>query len=43
MYNVTEKCNATIVTAYFRMPSKHTFEEYVDWMSNMLGMKSQTF
>ena len=30
-------CEATIVTAYFKMRSKHTYEEYISWMSNMLG------
>ena len=29
-------CNATIVTAYYKMRSKHSHEEYVSWMSNML-------
>ena len=32
-------CNATIVTAYFKMRSKHSHEEYVSWMSNMLTLK----
>merc|ERR1719237_403548 len=32
-------CNATIVTAYFKMRSKHSHEEYLSWMSNMLTLK----
>ena len=35
--NVT--CNATIVTAYYKMRSKHSHEEYVSWMSNMLTFR----
>jgi hypothetical protein len=31
--------NATIVTAYFQLPSKHTSAEYGKWMANMLSMK----
>ena len=29
---------ATIVTAYFATPSKHTNEDYLAWMSNMLSL-----
>ena len=32
-------CNATIVTAYFKIPSKHTSEEYIQWMENFLTLK----
>jgi len=32
-------CEATIVTAYFKMRSKHTYEEYILWMSNMLAFR----
>ena len=35
--NVT--CSATIVTAYYKMRSKHSHEEYVSWMSNMLTFR----
>ena len=31
-----EQCNATIVTAYFQINSKHSHQEYLGWMSNML-------
>ena len=32
-------CNATIVTAYYKMRSKHSHEEYISWMSNMLTFR----
>ena len=32
-------CNGTIVTAYYKMRSKHSHEEYVSWMSNMLTFR----
>jgi hypothetical protein len=31
--------DATIVTAYFEFPSKHTTEEYTKWMQNMLSLQ----
>jgi len=31
--------NVTIVTAYFELPSKHSTEEYLRWMRNMLSLK----
>ena len=34
----TIHCKATIVTAYFKMKSKHSLQEYEDWMSNMLSL-----
>ena len=34
--NVEDNCTATIVTAYYKMASKHSYEEYQSWMSNML-------
>ena len=33
------ECPATIVTAYYRMKSKHSVEEYNSWMSNMLSLQ----
>ena len=32
-------CNVTIVTAYYRMRSKHSNEEYLSWMSNFLTLR----
>ena len=32
-------CNVTIVTAYYRMSSKHSNEEYLSWMSNFLTLQ----
>ena len=32
-------CNVTIVTAYYRMNSKHSHEEYLSWMSNFLTLQ----
>ena len=32
-------CNVTIVTAYYRMNSKHSNEEYLSWMSNFLTLQ----
>ena len=31
--------NVTIVTAYYRMSSKHSNEEYLSWMSNFLTLQ----
>jgi hypothetical protein len=31
--------DATIVTAYFEFPSKHSSEEYTTWMKNMLSLQ----
>jgi hypothetical protein len=31
---------ATIVTGYFRMTSKHSDDEYVSWMANMLSLNT---
>ena len=30
------RCEATVVTAYFEMASKHSHEQYLAWMANML-------
>ena len=32
-------CNGTIVTAYYKIRSKFSHEQYVDWMSNMLTLR----
>ena len=32
-------CNVTIVTAYYRMNSKHSNDEYLSWMSNFLTLQ----
>ena len=32
-------CNVTIVTAYYRMSSKHSNEEYLSWMTNFLTLQ----
>ena len=34
--NLRNFCKTTIVTAYYKMRSKHSYEEYVSWISNML-------
>ena len=34
-----DSCEATIVTAYFRMVSKHSHDEYLSWMRNMLTLR----
>ena len=34
-----DSCEATIVTAYFRMTSKHSHDEYLSWMRNMLTLR----
>ena len=34
-----DSCEATIVTAYFRMVSKHSHDEYLTWMRNMLTLR----
>ena len=34
--NLRNFCKTTIVTAYYKMRSKHSYEEYLSWMSNML-------
>ena len=34
-----DSCEATIVTAYFRMTSKHSHDEYLAWMRNMLSLR----
>ena len=31
-------CNTTVVTAYYRIPSKHSHEQYTAWMVNFLSM-----
>jgi len=32
------KCNSTVVTAYFRIKSKHSFDSYNSWMKNTLSI-----
>ena len=32
-------CNSTIVTAYYRIPSKHRHKEYLAWMVNFLSLR----
>ena len=32
-------CNVTIVTAYYKIRSKHSSEEYLSWMSNFLTLQ----
>jgi len=33
------KCNTTIITAYYKIKSKHSYEEYLSWMINFLSMR----
>ena len=33
------QCNSTLITAYYKIESKHTFEEYLSWMINFLTLK----
>ena len=35
----TVKCNSTMITAYYNIQSKHSHEQYVEWMSNMLTVQ----
>ena len=32
-------CNTTIISAYYRISSKHSHEEYLAWMKNFLSLK----
>ena len=32
-------CNVTIVTAYYKIRSKHSSEEYLSWMTNFLTLQ----
>ena len=34
-----EQCNSTLITAYYNIKSKHSHEQYVEWMSNMLTLQ----
>ena len=34
-----QKCNATIITAYYKIKSKSTYEAYLSWMTNFLTIK----
>ena len=34
----TNRTHATIVTCYFKMDSKHSHDEYLRWMTNMLSL-----
>jgi len=31
-------CNSTIISAYYRIKSKHSYDEYLSWMTNFLSM-----
>ena len=33
------QCNSTIISAYYKIESKHSFEEYLSWMINFLSLK----
>ena len=33
------KCNSTMITAYYNIQSKHSHEQYVEWMSNLLTVQ----
>ena len=35
----SHKCNTTIISAYYKIRSKHSHEEYVEWMTNFLTIK----
>ena len=35
---VSVPCEVTLVTSYFDIPSKHSADEYRDWMSNLLSL-----
>lgn len=39
VHNVPPKHQSTIVTAYFKIPSKHSFKEYDKWSANMLSLQ----
>lgn len=39
VHNVPPKHQSTIVTAYFKIPSKHSFKEYDEWSANMLSLQ----
>ena len=32
-------CNTTIISAYYRIKSKHSYEEYLSWMINFLSLR----
>lgn len=36
---VSNKCYATLVTAYYKIPSKHSSNSYFKWMKNFLSLK----
>ena len=31
-------CNSTLITAYYKIPSKHSHTKYTTWMSNFLSL-----
>ena len=33
------KCKTTIISAYYKIRSKHSHEEYLEWMTNLLTIK----
>jgi len=34
----THTCNNTIISAYYRIKSKHSYDEYLTWMTNFLSL-----
>ena len=32
-------CNTTIISAYYKIKSKHSYEEYLSWMINFLSLR----
>ena len=38
-YSSWEQCNSTLITGYYNIKSKHSHEQYVEWMSNMLTLQ----
>ena len=34
-----QKCNATLITAFYKTKSKSTYEAYLSWMTNFLTIK----
>ena len=38
LYSSSHTCNTTIISAYYRIKSKHSYEEYHSWMTNFLSL-----
>lgn len=36
---ISHKCNSTIISAYYKIKSKHSYEEYLSWMTNFLTIQ----